>query len=62
MVDIRSKIRDYKRILQIARKPGKDEFLVSTKVTSLGLLIIGAIGFAIFLLFIGSCAMIGILC
>jgi len=61
-LDIKSKIRDYRRILQIARKPGREEFVNSTKVTSLGLVIIGLIGFLVFLLFIGSCSMLGVLC
>lgn len=62
MVEIKERLREYKRILLISRKPGKDEFITSSKVTSLGIIIIGLIGFAIFLLFIGSCSMLGILC
>ncbi|MBI4020971.1 MAG: protein translocase SEC61 complex subunit gamma [Candidatus Aenigmarchaeota archaeon] len=61
-MDIRGRLRDYRRVLQIARKPTKDEFTTSAKVTSVGLLIIGFIGFLIFLLFIASCSMAGILC
>ena len=61
-MDIRSRLRDYKRILQIARKPDKDEFLNSSKVTSIGLIIIGLIGFVIFLGFIWACSNLGILC
>ena len=62
MADLKSKAREYWRILQIARKPSKDDFVVSTKVTSIGLLIIGLIGFVIFLLFVGACSMLGVLC
>ena len=51
-MDIRAKLRDYLRVLKIARKPSRSEFTSSAKVTSLGLLVIGAIGFAIFLVFI----------
>ncbi len=61
-LDMRSKLRNYRRILQIARKPGREEFTTSTKITSLGLVIIGLIGFLVFLLFVGSCNMLGILC
>lgn len=62
MFSIKAKIRDYKRILQIARKPTKDEFLKTSKVTSLGLLIIGALGFGIFLFFVSMCANLNLLC
>lgn len=61
-MDLKAKLRDYRRIIHIARKPGKDEFVSSTKVTFLGILVIGLLGFAIFLVFVASCAMLGILC
>jgi protein transport protein SEC61 subunit gamma-like protein len=61
-MDIRSRLRDYRRILQIARKPSKDEFVTSTKVTSIGLIIIGMIGFVIFLVFVWACSNLGVLC
>jgi protein transport protein SEC61 subunit gamma-like protein len=51
-MDIRSIIRRYSRVLQIARKPGKDEFVSSSKICALGIALIGVIGFAIFLVFI----------
>jgi protein transport protein SEC61 subunit gamma-like protein len=51
-MDIRSIIRKYGRVLQIARKPGKDEFVSSSKICALGMAVIGIVGFAIFLLFI----------
>jgi protein transport protein SEC61 subunit gamma-like protein len=51
-VNIRETIRRYRRILQIARKPGKEEFLTSTKVCALGMVLIGFIGFFIFLAFV----------
>ncbi|MBL7160922.1 MAG: protein translocase SEC61 complex subunit gamma [Candidatus Aenigmarchaeota archaeon] len=62
MPDIKTKLREYRRILQIARKPGKDEFVTSAKVTSIGLLVIGIIGFVIFLIFVLGCSTLGILC
>ncbi len=51
MVDIKSKIREWRRVLQISRKPTKDEFLNSSKICALGMLLIGIIGFAIFAAF-----------
>ena len=51
MPDLKAKLLEWKRILQVARKPGKDEFLSSTKICILGIAVIGAVGFAIFLAF-----------
>ncbi len=51
---IKDKIREYKRVLQIARKPGKDEFISASKISALGIALIGAIGFIIFIIFILS--------
>ena len=61
-MDIKATIREYLRILAVARKPSKDEFIATAKVSSLGLVIIGAIGFVIFLVFIAGCTNLGILC
>jgi len=53
-MDIKAGLRRYARVLQIARKPGKDEFVSSSKICALGIAVIGVIGFAIFLVFIMS--------
>ena len=45
-------ISQYKRIMQITKKPDKDEILSSSKICLLGLLLIGFIGFIIFLIFV----------
>jgi protein transport protein SEC61 subunit gamma-like protein len=50
-LDIKSKILEWKRILQVARKPDRDEFMSSTKICTLGIVVIGIIGFVIFLSF-----------
>jgi protein transport protein SEC61 subunit gamma-like protein len=50
-MNIKENIRKYRRVLQISRKPGKEEFLSSTKICALGIALIGLIGFVIFLLF-----------
>ncbi len=49
-----SKLREYKRVLQISRKPGKEEFVTSSKISALGIALIGFIGFVIFLIYILS--------
>ncbi|HEX7468726.1 MAG: protein translocase SEC61 complex subunit gamma [Methanobacterium sp.] len=35
------------RVLHVSKKPGRDEFLNVAKITGIGVLIIGAIGFVI---------------
>ena len=43
-------LHDCKRVLLVARKPTKSEYLTIAKVTGLGILIIGLLGFGITLL------------
>ena len=43
-------IKDSKRVLKVSRKPDKQEYLELAKVTSLGVVIVGVIGFVVFLL------------
>ena len=52
MINLKSTIMRYVRVLQIARKPSKEEFLNASKVSALGIFAIGLIGFLIFLVFI----------
>ena len=51
---IGNKIGRYIRVMQIARKPSKDEFISTSKICALGLVVIGLVGFMIFLGFIIS--------
>ena len=53
-VSIKEKLREYRRVLQISRKPGKDEFISASKISALGIALIGFIGFIIFIIFILS--------
>lgn len=41
----------YGRVLQMARKPSADEFSKVVQVTAIGLLLLGAVGFVIYLVF-----------
>lgn len=47
-----------KRVLQVSRKPDKEEYLTVAKVTGIGIIIIGTIGFLITLIsqFLGGSA------
>ena len=40
----------YGRVLKMARKPTNDEFSKTSKITGVGIIIIGGLGFLIFLL------------
>ena len=40
-------LQQCKRVLQITKKPGKEEYLTIVKVSGIGILIIGVIGFII---------------
>ena len=43
-------IKQSKRVLKVARKPDREEFFDFSKVTALGIAIIGVIGFVIVLI------------
>ena len=45
-------LKQYMRVLRIARKPGKDEFVTSSKISALGIAVIGLVGFVIFMSYI----------
>lgn len=45
----KKKINEYKRVLKIATKPDREEFEMSAKVTGIGIIIIGVIGFLFYL-------------
>ena len=46
---IRKKLKEYHRVLKITKKPDSTEFKTVVKISGLGIIIIGVIGFAIFL-------------
>ncbi len=46
--DYKTKIKEWKRVLHITKKPSKDEFLASSKITGIGMLIVGLVGFLIY--------------
>jgi protein transport protein SEC61 subunit gamma-like protein len=51
-VHIKDKLKDFlnqsKRVIKVARKPGREEYFNFAKVTGLGIILIGVIGFIIF--------------
>lgn len=48
---ISNKIKEYRRVLSVSRKPDKEEYISSLKITSAGIAFLGLIGFIIFLLY-----------
>ena len=50
-LSIKEFIEQCKRVLLVSSKPDKEEYSLSTKITGLGLVIIGIIGFIVFVLF-----------
>lgn len=56
-MNLKDLIRNWKRVLQIARKPNKDEFMSTSKICALGLVLIGVIGFLIFLTSVVLCSL-----
>ncbi|MFP4117028.1 MAG: protein translocase SEC61 complex subunit gamma [Candidatus Aenigmatarchaeota archaeon] len=50
-MSIKSFLKSCSRVLKVATKPSREEFWQTAKVTAIGILLIGAIGFSIFLLF-----------
>lgn len=50
MSDIEAKIREYIKLLKMARKPDSEEFFTTTKVAVAVMTIVGLVGFVIYLL------------
>jgi len=44
---IKLKLKEYRRVLQITKKPTKEEFKAIVKASGIGIIIVGLIGFAI---------------
>jgi len=47
--EISFNLRDYWRIIKLTRKPTREEFKTITKIAGAGILLIGFIGFVIYL-------------
>ncbi len=47
LLKLKNKFKTYKRVLRITKKPSAKEFTMIVKVTSLGIALIGAVGFVI---------------
>lgn len=47
-LNIKEKLINYKRILTVAKKPAKEDFLSAAKISAIGMLIIGIIGLIVY--------------
>lgn len=45
---MKERFQQYRRTIEIARKPDREEWMNTAKVTGIGITILGAIGFVIF--------------
>ncbi|UCG95314.1 MAG: protein translocase SEC61 complex subunit gamma [archaeon] len=48
---IRNFMKNAMRVLKVTRRPDRKEYTTASKITGLGIIIIGFIGFVIFLIF-----------
>ena len=48
--DIQAKLREYLNVLKMARKPDREEFLTTTKISIAVMFVVGFIGFIIYIL------------
>ncbi|MFQ6009624.1 MAG: protein translocase SEC61 complex subunit gamma [Candidatus Aenigmatarchaeota archaeon] len=47
----KQRFMQYRRTVEVSRKPDKEEFNSSSKITGVGMLLIGFVGFIIFLIY-----------
>ena len=59
-MNLKETVSNWKRVLQVARKPDRYEFTSTSKVCAIGLLLIGVVGFVIFILSITLCSFGGL--
>ena len=48
---IKEKLQEYRRVIAVSTKPDREEFISSVKITGFGILLIGLIGFIIYLIY-----------
>ena len=49
----------YGRVIKMARKPTKDEYVKTVTITGIGIILIGGVGFAIYLIWRALAGMLG---
>jgi protein transport protein SEC61 subunit gamma-like protein len=49
-INIKRKLEDYRRVLQIAKKPSREDYIDTARICAIGLVIIGVMGFLMYLI------------
>lgn len=49
-LNIKEKLVNYKRVLQLCKKPSREDFILTTKICAGGVIIIGLVGFVLYLI------------
>jgi protein transport protein SEC61 subunit gamma-like protein len=49
---LKAKFQQYRRTIEVCRKPDREEYISSSKITAAGIGLIGAIGFAIYIIYV----------
>ena len=47
----KEKLEEYRRVIAVSRKPDREEFLSTARITVLGIAIVGVVGFVIYMLY-----------
>lgn len=47
---IRERLENYRRVLIVARKPDKEDYVLTARVCALGVIVVGIMGFALYLI------------
>lgn len=50
MIRIKETLENYRRVLQIARKPDMYEFTSTARICGIGMFVVGVLGFVLYLL------------
>jgi protein transport protein SEC61 subunit gamma-like protein len=46
---LKEKLVGYRRVIEVARKPDREEFVSAAKITGFGIVLMGVIGFVLFI-------------
>jgi protein transport protein SEC61 subunit gamma-like protein len=44
---IQKTLKEWNRVIKLSRKPKKNEFMMIAKITGMGIIVVGAVGFVI---------------
>jgi protein transport protein SEC61 subunit gamma-like protein len=50
-LNIKERLEQYRRTIEVSRKPDREEFFNAVKITGSGIALIGAVGLVIFLVY-----------